>query len=176
MFCSTLNDLDFLVKSSVIDTTISTPPSSPNTGDAYIIGASPTGAWTGFAGYVAGYYGGWTIKPPVVGWVVWSRNGNHLLYYTGSAWALLDTPKLDGVVTWNPGTIANAAGVTSAVVTVTWAALGDMAMVAAPYDLQGIQATAYVNAANTAVIRLSNVTGAGVTLASGVWRVRVVKV
>ena len=171
-----LNDLDFLVKSSVIDNALSTPPASPNTGDAYIIGASPTGAWTGFANYVAGYYGGWSIKPPVVGWVVWSRNGNHLLYYTGSAWTLLDTPKLDGTMTWNPGTIANAAGVTSSAVTVTGAALGDLAVVAVPYDLQGIQATAYVNAANSAIIRLSNSTGAGVTLASGSWRVRVMKV
>jgi hypothetical protein len=50
-----LNDLDFLAKASVIDSAISTPPASPNTGDAYIIGSSPTGAWTGFANYVAGY-------------------------------------------------------------------------------------------------------------------------
>ena len=171
-----LNDLDFLAKASVIDHMISTPPVSPNTGDAYIIGASPTGAWTGFANYVAGYYGGWSIKPPVVGWVVWTRNDNRLMYYTGSSWVLLDTPKLDGTVTWNPGAIANTAGVTSTAVTVTGAALGDLVVVSAPYDLQGIQATAYVNATNSAVIRLSNSTGASVTLASGSWRVRVMKV
>lgn len=170
-----LNDLDFLAKASVIDYTLATPPSSPNTGDAYIIAASPTGAWTGFANCLAGYYGGWSIKTPVAGWVVWTRNGNHLLYYTGSAWALLTTPKLDATTTWAPGAIANSTGVSSSALTVTGASLGDFAMVTAPYDLQGVQATAYVNAANTAVIRLTNLTGSSVTLASGTWRVRVVK-
>ena len=43
-----LNDLDFLAKTSAIDHTISTPPAAPNTGDAYIIGPAPTGAWSGF--------------------------------------------------------------------------------------------------------------------------------
>ncbi|MGB9154216.1 MAG: DUF2793 domain-containing protein [Alphaproteobacteria bacterium] len=170
-----LNDLDFLTKSSVIDYTISTPPTSPNTGDAYIIGPSPTGAWTGFANYVTGYYAGWSLKPPIAGWTVWTRNGNRVLYYTGSAWALLTTPKIDATTVWNPGTITNASGVTSSALTVTGAALGDLAIVAAPYDLQGLQATVYVNAANAAVIRVNNLTGASVTLASGTWRVRVIK-
>lgn len=170
-----LNDIDFLAKTSVIDTTIATPPASPNTGDAYIIAASPTGAWTGFANSIAGYYGGWSIKQPLPGWIVWTRNGNRVLCYTGSAWALLTTPKIDATVTWNPGTIANASGVTSSSLTVTGAVLGDLAMVAAPYDLQGVQATAYVNAANSAAIRLNNLTGSSVTLGSGIWRVRVVK-
>ena len=143
-----LNDLDFLAKSSVIDYTISTPPASPNTGDAYIISASPTGAWTGFANYVAGYYGGWSIKPPVAGWMVWTRNGNRLLYYSGSAWALLDTPKLDATTTWAPGTIGNASGVTSAALTVTGAALGDLAI---------------------------EVTASDFAPALGSWRVRVIK-
>ena len=97
------------------------------------------------------------------------------MYYNGSAWTLLTTPKLDATLTWNPGAITNASGASSSAITVTGAALGDFVMVAAPYDLQGIAATAYVNAANSAVIRLTNLTGATVTLASGTWRVRVVK-
>ncbi|MFA4994210.1 MAG: DUF2793 domain-containing protein [Bdellovibrionales bacterium] len=170
-----LNDIDFLAKTSVIDTTVSTPPASPATGDAYIIGASPSGAWTGFAGSLAGYYGGWSIKMPVAGWTAWTRATSRLLYYTGSAWALLTTPKIDATTTWNPGTVASASGATSSAITVTGAALGDFAIVAAPYDLQGVQATATVNAANSALIRLTNLTGASVTLASGSWRVRVIK-
>jgi hypothetical protein len=170
-----LNDLDFTAQMSVIDTTLSTPPATPNTGDSYIIAASPTGAWTGFANCVAGYYGGWVIKTPVAGWRAWVRNGNRVLYYTGSAWALLATPKIDATTTWNPGAITNSSGALSPAITVTGAALGDFAMVAAPYDLQGLDAGAYVSAANTVKIRLSNLTGATVTLASGTWRVRVVK-
>ncbi len=170
-----LNDLDALAQLSVIDTTLATPPASPNSGDCYIIAASPTGAWTGFANCVAAYYGGWKIKTPAAGWVVWARNSNRVLYYTGAAWALLTTPKLDATTTWNPAAITNASGVTSSAITVTGAAPGDFVMVAAPYDLQALDATAYVSAANTVKIRLNNLTGSTVTLASGTWRVRVVK-
>ncbi len=170
-----LNDLDFLARTSVIDHALATPPASPATGDAYIVAASPTGAWTGFANAVAGWYAGWKIKTPQAGWTAWTRNGSRLLYYTGSAWALLATPKLDATTVWNPGSVASGSGALSSAVTVTGAALGDFVMVAAPYDLQGLTATAYVSAANTVKIRLDNVTGGAVSLGSGTWRVRVVK-
>lgn len=170
-----LNDLDFMAQLSVIDYTLSTPPSSPNTGDSYIIAASPTGAWTGFANCVAGYYAGWTIKTPVAGWTAWTRNGNRLLYYTGSTWNVLATPSLDATTTWNPGAITTGSGLTSSAITLTGAALGDFVIVTAPYDLQGLDATAYVSAANTVKIRVNNLTGGTVTLASGSWRVRVLK-
>lgn len=170
-----LNNLDFLTQLSATDHTISTPPSSPATGATYIIAASPTGAWTGFANCVAGYYSGWTIKTPETGWIAWTQNDNRLLYYNGSSWALLTTPKLNATLSWNPGAITSGAGATSSAITVTGAALGDFAMVSAPYDLQGISATAYVNAANSAVIRLVNTTGSTVTLGAGTWNVRVVK-
>jgi len=170
-----INDIDFLAKASVISTTVATPPSSPATGDSYIIAASPTGTWTGFTNCIAGYYGGWTIKTPQAGWTAWAQNTNRMLYYTGSAWALLTTPKIDATTIWNPGTIAASSGATSSALAASGAAFGDFAIVAAPYSLQGVQATAYVSAADTVVIRLTNLTGAGVTLASGTWRVRVIK-
>lgn len=170
-----LNDIDFLAKTSVLDTTLATPPASPSNGDAYIVAASPTGAWSGYAGSVAGYYSGWVFKTPQAGWTAWTRGTSRLLYYTGSAWALLATPKLDATLTWTPGTIATGSGATSAAITVSGAALGDFVAVAAPYDLVGLQATAYVSAANTVVIRVTNATGASATLASGTWRVRVMK-
>jgi Protein of unknown function (DUF2793) len=170
-----LNDLDFMAQTTAIDHTLSTPPASPNTGDTYIIGPSPTGAWTGFANAITGYYAGWSIKPPLTGWTAWTKNDNRLLYYNGTTWTLLTTPKLDVTTTFNPGAITSGSGILSAAITNTGAALGDFAMVAAPYDLQGLDATAYVSAANTVKIRLSNLTGSTVTLASGTWRVRVIK-
>ncbi|MGE3622962.1 MAG: DUF2793 domain-containing protein [Bdellovibrionales bacterium] len=170
-----LNDLDCLTQLSVIDTALNAPPGSPVEGDTYIIGPSPTGAWSGHAGKVAAYYSGWTIKTPETGWTAWSRAASRLLYYTGTAWALLAVPCLDATATFNPGSIASGAGVTSSGVTVTGAALGDPVLVAAPYDLQGVTATAYVSAANTAKIQLANTTGGSVSLASGSWRLRVVK-
>lgn len=170
-----LNDLDFLVKTSAVSTTLATPPSSPNTGDAYIIAASPAGAWSGCANHVACYYSGWSIKAPRTGWTAWAQDLNRLVYYTGSAWATLATPQIDATLTWAPGTLAAGAATTSQAVTVAGAALGDFVLVAAPYSLQGVQATAFVTAANAVAISLANPTGGAVTLASGAWRVRVVK-
>lgn len=73
--------------------------------------------------------------------------------------------------TWNPVNIANGNGLTSPAVTVSGAAFGDFVEVAAPYDLQGLTATAYVSAANTVQVRLENQTGGGVNLDSGSWKV-----
>lgn len=170
-----LNDLDFLAQTNVIDRTLATPPATPATGDSYLIAASPTGAWSGYANYLTAYYSGWKFKQPQTGWVCFALNENKLLYYTGSNWSFLAAPYLDGTFSWNPGLIANGSGLTSASVTVTGAAFGDFVQVAAPYSLQGVTATAFVSAANTALVRLQNSTGAGVTLASGTWRVRVTK-
>jgi len=170
-----LNDLDFLVQPSVIDHTLATPPGSPSQGDAYIVAASPTGAWSGAAGSIAAYYSGWKLKAPEAGWTCWARNDSRLLYYTGSAWGLLATPHLDATATFNPGAISTGAGVTSSGITVTGAAFGDFAIASAPYDLQGVDATAYVSASNTVKIRANNLTGGTVTLSSGSWRVRVIK-
>lgn len=170
-----LNDLDSLTQLAVIDRTLNAAPVSPGEGDTYIVGPSPVGVWAGKADNVAAYYAGWRFKTPQTGWRALAQNENKLYYYSGSAWEPLAAPYLDATFTWNPGTLANGSGATSAAVTVTGAVFGDFAQVAAPYDLQGVLATAYVNAANTVAVRLQNQTGGGVTLASGTWRVRVTK-
>lgn len=170
-----LNALDYLVQPSVIDHTLATPPSSPSTGDSYVIASSPTGAWSGYANGVAAWYAGWIIKMPETGWTVYTRSTNRVLYYTGSGWSTLSTPLMETTTTWNPGSISTSSGTTSSAVTMTGAALGDFVLVSASYDLSGIQATAYVSAANTVKIRLNNLTGSSVTLGSGTWRIRVMK-
>ena len=82
---------------------------------------------------------------------------------------------LQATFTWNPGNLVDGAGETSAAVTVTGAALGDSVLVGAPYDLQGILCTGYVSAPNTVRVRLQNETGTPVDLASGDWKVRVLR-
>ena len=82
---------------------------------------------------------------------------------------------LQGSATWDPGSLADGVGETSAEITVTGAALGDYVLVSAPYDLQGITCTAYVNNTNKAKIRLQNETGGTIDLASGTWKVKVIK-
>lgn len=170
-----LNDLDALAQLSVIDRTQNTPPTSPATGDTYIIGNSPSGAWTGAAGKIAAYFAGWKIKTPLAGWCAWARPENRLLVYSGSGWSNLATPFLEVSASWTPGTLASGGGASLTGIALSGAAFGDFVMVAAPYDLQGLVATASVSAANTLVIRLQNGTGAGVTLGAGSWKLRLFK-
>jgi hypothetical protein len=80
-----------------------------------------------------------------------------------------------GSATWNPASLDDGAGETSSSVTVTGAALGDFCISSAPYDMQGIVATCYVDAADSAKIRIQNETGGTIDLASGTWRVRIIK-
>ena len=81
---------------------------------------------------------------------------------------------LVGSATLDPTSLIDAAG-TTLTMTVTGAALGDFVLVSAPYDLQDITVTAYVQAANTVEIRVQNEGGATVDLASGTWRAVVIK-
>ena len=72
--------------------------------------------------------------------------------------------------TWNPGSLADGAGETSAAVPYPGATLGGVAVQAiAPYDLQGITCNAYCAAANSCKVRLQNESGGTIDLASGTW-------
>ena len=99
-----------------------------------------------------------------------------VLFYNGSKWLELCRwgSNVDRTLVWDPASLADGAGETSANISVE-AALGDFVMVAAPYDLQGITVTAYVSAIDVVKIRIQNETGGVIDLASGTWRVRVVK-
>jgi hypothetical protein len=55
VFNNFLIAMDALFRGSVLDTTLTAPPVSPALGDAYIVAASPTGAWSGKAHKVAFY-------------------------------------------------------------------------------------------------------------------------
>lgn len=170
-----LNDLDALAQLSVSAMGSTTPPVSPVDGDVFLLGSSPTGAWSGQGGKVALYFAGWIYKSPKAGWRAFVRDEGKLYVFDGTVWRLLAATSLEGSVSWTPGTLANGGGVSSSALSVPGAAFGDFVQVAAPYDLQGVLATAYVSAANSVVIRLHNLTGAGVSLGAGTWRVRAAK-
>ncbi len=72
---------------------------------------------------------------------------------------------------WDPGNIANGAGLTSPNVTVTGAQFNDEVLVTASGTLSGLIAHGYVSASNTVVVRLHNGTGGAVNLPSMTWRV-----
>ena len=94
-----LQALDQLVQMSVLNATAVVPPSTPNNGDAYLlIGGTPSGAWTGFAGYIAVWdtqvtesgtniqAPAWVFYSPQPGWVVWNVALAGLYVYNGASW------------------------------------------------------------------------------------------
>jgi len=77
-------------------------------------------------------------------------------------------------VTWDPASLIDGAGETKSI-TVAGAALGDIVLVAPPYDMQDIVFSGYVQAANTVEIRIQNESAATVNLGSGTWKVIVLR-
>lgn len=81
--------VDALLMAKVINRTTNTPPGSPSDGDRYIVGGSPTGAWTGKANQIAVYdseAGAWLFLVPAAGWVVYSAADGVDYRWNGSAW------------------------------------------------------------------------------------------
>ena len=79
-----------------------------------------------------------------------------------------------GTVVYDPANLIDGAGVTTTV-TVTGAAVGDVAIASFSNDLQGIMLTAYVSATNTVSVRFQNETGGAIDLASGTIRATVLQ-
>jgi hypothetical protein len=97
-FREMLRAFDQLTQSAVISRTLSAPPGSPANGDAYIVGASPTGAWAGKAANIAVWttqkptddtntlVAQWEFYPPKVGMCVWVAGDSDFMIYNGTAW------------------------------------------------------------------------------------------
>lgn len=91
--------LDGLIQCHVKDKDLNAPPGSPANGDMYIVGPSPTGAWSAHAGELARYYSvgvgspGWEFYTPKAGWEARVEDetdaGVPVKYvYSGSTWVL----------------------------------------------------------------------------------------
>lgn len=78
-----------LLCTEVLNSTLATPPGSPAEGDVYLVAASPTGAWTGWAGrFAIRLESAWTSAVPKGGQVVFDKNAKEWLGYSSaeSAW------------------------------------------------------------------------------------------
>ncbi|OYY62911.1 DUF2793 domain-containing protein [Sphingomonas sp. 28-62-11] len=65
--------LDLAVQPVVVEIGLNVPPTAPSPGQSWIVGASPTGAWSGTATHLAGWTGGgWRFVAPSDGMTVWS--------------------------------------------------------------------------------------------------------
>ena len=79
--------LDFLVGGAVEEPPRNSPPASPVPGQAWIVDTSPTGAWAGNAGQVAGYTaGGWRLIAPVDGMNLLVKSTGTFAVRSGGAW------------------------------------------------------------------------------------------
>lgn len=81
--------LDALVQPVAIDKDLAAPPGSPVNGDVYIVGGSPTGAWSGKTRQIARFTSvtpGWEFYPPRKGWEIYVQDENKPYRYDGSSW------------------------------------------------------------------------------------------
>ncbi|TGD96480.1 DUF2793 domain-containing protein [Methylobacterium nonmethylotrophicum] len=79
--------LDALVQLAVLDRDLGAPPASPAEGDRYIVGPSPTGLWSGWAGRVVRWQdGAWQPTAPRPGWLAFVADEADLCTYIGTAW------------------------------------------------------------------------------------------
>lgn len=103
---------------SVADKDLTAPPGSPADGVAYIVAASPTGAWSGQAKNIAYYSGtGWLFIVPREGDIARARDENLFYTYNGSSWeelAVSGTQAITLQVACSDLTTALATGTTKA--------------------------------------------------------------
>ena len=68
---------------------VDAPPANPAVGACWVVGASPSGAWSGRAQAVAGWAaGGWRFLPSHDGMAVWSRADGAIVRFDGSGWVI----------------------------------------------------------------------------------------
>jgi hypothetical protein len=93
-----LRGMDALVQGSVLSTTVTAPPSSPNDGDAYLLMGSLTGIWSTKANQIAVWADqattpgtdtlvpAWDYYTPKAGWTLWANDLSEFMYFNGTAW------------------------------------------------------------------------------------------
>ncbi len=82
-----LQRLDALVQPIVQSMSLTTPPTSPLPGEAWIVPAGASGAWSGHAGEIAAWHSGaWAFFDPAEGWQVFDRASGTLNIHDGANW------------------------------------------------------------------------------------------
>lgn len=137
-----LRRLDIVTQLAVESASLDTPPSSPQTGDRYLVAPNGQGDWTAQDGHIAVMEdGAWSFETPQEGWLCWVRDSDQLQVYDGVTWTELvpempETVALFGIATTadannplsvsGPGTLLTNAG-SDHRLTVNKAAAGDTA-------------------------------------------------
>lgn len=101
------------------------PPASPADGDVHIVGTAPTGAFTGYANYIAFYYSGWRLvaAPEHLQFYVTSESSWY--QFSGGVWAAIPAGTvavLNDLTNVNTGTPADGEVLTYDAGTSKWIA------------------------------------------------------
>lgn len=100
----------FASRGIVIDKDLATPPGSPADGDAYIVAAAATGAWTGWHNRIAFYLStGWVSIIPTEGTKAYVQDENREYEWNAVNWAVPTTVSYEG---GPPGTVPTVASLT----------------------------------------------------------------
>lgn len=82
-----LQKLDALVQPVVESATLTTPPTSPVEGEAYLVPDDATDAWAGHDNEIAAFQAGtWSFYDPAEGWQVFDRASDRLKLFSGTSW------------------------------------------------------------------------------------------
>lgn len=77
---------------SALSSGVNDPPGSPTTGDRYVIGPAPTGAWVGQANNIAQYDGSsWDFTVPNEGTAIYIEDTMVLCIFNGTSWVKMGT-------------------------------------------------------------------------------------
>lgn len=80
--------IDRLLQLAVVTRSRSEPPADASSGDIYIVGPAPTGAWAGRTGELAAFDGsGWTMTAPRPGCLAWVGDEGEFSVSTVSGWS-----------------------------------------------------------------------------------------
>lgn len=84
-----LKALDAIIPLSELDRDLSTPPTSPNEGDRYIVVTGASDDWGGQDKKVAAFQdGSWEFYTPNTGWLAWVADEASLVGWDGSSWVI----------------------------------------------------------------------------------------
>ena len=82
-----LRRLDALVQLAVADRDLTTPPSSPEEGACWLVGAEASGDWAGHDDEIATWQdGAWAFIAPATGWRVYVADEELLCIWSGAGW------------------------------------------------------------------------------------------
>ena len=79
--------VDTLLQLAVETATLAAPPAAPAAGQAWLVAAGGSGAWSGRDGQIASFSaGGWRFVAPREGCIAWLRDVARFAVLTGAGW------------------------------------------------------------------------------------------